>query len=316
MRSLLTRPLTLLLTFLCGLAIVLLWGLFVNKTVQRLARRAEQRVSAPYIAEAERRYMNRRILFDKRNYWEAPGNARPGSNGLDDLEAIGKEGREVKKRILPKLFQGSYGETVADCSRETRERPAQSEADLDRAREQGQYFPWVLAWHEGRFTEPGAFQMLYEINLNECNSRDAPVPPSRMLAVFDRWDRVYATFKPLERESVYEVCDVDGDAVDEVLMARGELRDNAYVVKLRLVSLKDGSFRVIHDFGLSAIFTFDGERVITLPVIYYTPRGQGETPEFHVDYYRAVCRKSEGCNFMPLPTAWQYLKSGTLSELD
>jgi hypothetical protein len=119
---------------------------------------------------------------------------------------------------------------------------------------------------------------------------------------------------------VLEVRDVDGDDVDEVLLGRSEMRGMTYVSRMWLVSLEGGRLRVVHDFGVSGVYSSKDElgndRVIIIPVIYYTPRGDGRTPEFHVDYYRASCWKSEGCGFAPRPSAWQYYKSGSLGEGD
>ncbi len=340
MRRIVTHPLALLLTFSCGLLLTLLWGSLINKSVRHLARRAEQRLIAPHVAEVEKKYRNRRILLDKRDYWEAPSSARPLA--YRELEAIGDATDEVKRRILPKLFPDGTLEHYGECSRESRERRAESEADLAWAREKGQFVGYVPDWHDGSFTYPGTFETLYQIDVGECNAREGPMPPSQLLAVFDRWDGLHASVNALPGDGVYAVHDVDGDDVDEVLLGRGEMRvgDKAwadylkevnealldrgemrgltYVSKLRLVSLKGGSLRVIHDFGVGYIYSFSdpvgNDRVITIPVIYYTPRGDGETPEFHVDFYRASCRKSEGCGFMPRPSAWRYFKSGSLSE--
>ena len=146
------------------------------------------------------------------------------------------------------------------------------------------------------------------------------MPSTRTLAVFDRWDGLYASIELLPGESVYAVRDVDGDALDEALLGRGEMYGLNYASRMRLVSLKGGSLRVLHDFGVGYVHSFMDDmghnRTITIPVIYYTPRGDGETPEFHVDFYRADCAESAGCGFMPKPGAWAYFKSGNLSESD
>ena len=317
MRRTLTHAPALLLTFCCGLLLTLLWWAFIDDSVRRLARRAEQRVAAPHVAGAERRFRERRILYDLRDYWEAPD--RPHPWGLRDFESLGDRTDEVKRRILPKLFPGGHLEHYGQCSRQSRERRAESEVDLAWARENRQFVAYVPGWHDGSFTAPGAWETLYEIDVGECNARYGPLPPSQLFAVFDRWDGLHATVPAPFREGVHEVRDVDGDDVEEVLLGRGERRGTTTFVRMRLVSLKGGGLRVVHDFGIGYMYSFAGnpeDRVITIPVIYYTPRGDGETPEFHVDYYRARCRKSEGCGFMPRPGAWRYFKSGSLNEDD
>ena len=318
MRRTLTHAPALLLTFSCGLVLTLLWWAFINDSVKRLARSAELRVAAPHVAVAEQRFRERRILFDKRDYWEELDAPHPW--GLRDFESLGDRRAEVKRRILPKLFPGGHLEHYGQCSRESRERRAWSEADLAWARENKQFVGYVPAWHDGSFTAPGAWETLYEIDVGECNAREGPLPATRLFAVFDRWDELHASIPALPAGSVLEVRDVDGDDVDEVLLGWSEMRGTTYVSRLRLASLKGGGLRVLHDFGIGYLYSFThplgDDRVITIPVIYYTPRGDGETPEFHVDYYRASCRKSEGCGFMPRPSAWRYFKSGSLNEDD
>lgn len=320
MRRFVTRPAVLLLTFCCGLALVFLYGGLVQRSVRQLALRAGQRVAAPYVAEAERRHMQRRVLLDLREYWEAPSSERPHSFE-GEREAFYKEKDEVGRRLFPKLFPEGYLDHVSRCSRESKERPAASEADLAWARERGQFVPYVYdEWHKGSFTEPGAYETLYHVAVRECNVLKASGPPSsEVLAVFDRWDGLHASLDSPPGDSVYVVRDVDADGVDEVLLSRGGMKGSTGVFSLRLVSLRGGRPRVVQDFGPGYVYSpgsyLGEERVITVPVIYYTPRG-GETPLFEVDFYRAYCSKSEGCEFLPRPGEWRYFKSGRLEEKD
>jgi hypothetical protein len=322
MRHFVTRPALLLTTFALGLALVLLYGGLVGRSVKRLARRAAERVAAPHVADAERRHRDRRILLDLREYWEVPSSERPRSFDGEDA-AFYKEKAEAGRRIFPKLFPKGYLEHVADCSRESRERPAASAADLAWARERGQFDPSVYDnWQRGSFTEPGAHETLYHVSLRECNALSSSGPPStEMFAVFDRWDGLHASFDSPGGESVYVVRDVDADGVDEVLLSRGEMRGTKGVFSLRLVSLRGGRLRVLHDFGVGYVYSYEqsffgDERVITIPVIYYTPRGDRELPSFEVDFYRGFCSRGEGCDSLPRPGRWRYFKSGRLEEGD
>ena len=318
MRRFVTRPAVMLLTFCLGLLLVLLYGGLVRGWVRRQAGRAAERVAAPYVAEAGRRHMNRRILLDLRDTWEADSSERGDSPAYRDLEASNEERGEVERRIFPKLFPEGFLTYYGECDRESRERPAASEDDLAWARGRGQFVPYVPDWHRGSFTVPDAFETLYDVNVNECNARESPAPPSGMLAVFDRWDGLHATAGSLPGELVAAVRDVDGDALDEVLLSRGEMQGAKGVFRMRLVSLRGGVLRELHDFGVCYVYSFaqpfDGDRVVTIPVIYYTPRGDGRTPLFEVDFYRADCPKSAGCGFLPRPSEWLYLKSGRLNE--
>ena len=320
MRPVLVRAAALLITFSFGLSLALLLQGAVGRAARRLALRAEERLKAPYVAEGEENFRKRRILFDLRDYWVAPDDARPSSSEYRDLDASGKELNDKRRRILPKVFPGGYLEHVGLCDYEGMWPRASSEADLARARGRKQFAPHMTQWKDGHFTEPGALQTLYVIDTGECNGNDMVMPSTRTLAVFDRWDGLYASVGAMQGEGVYAARDVDGDALDEVLLGRGEIYGLNYVVRMRLVSLKGGSLRVLHDFGITYIYSFADkmghDRTITVPIIYYTPRGDGETPEFQVDYYRAGCSDSAGCGFMPKPSAWRYFRSGVLSESD
>lgn len=320
MRRILSRAPATLLTFSCGLLLTLLCRGVVQNSVRSLALSAEERLKSLHVAEGDNNFRKRRILFDPRDRWETSGDERAAGGWYDDLEALGKELKDRNRRLLPKLFPGGYLEGVGRCDAESSWPLAETEADLARVRERGQFSPNLPHWEKGSFTEPGAFQMLYEVDLCECNSRDAKVSATHMLAVFDRWDGLYARVELPHDESVLAVRDVDGDDVEEVLLGRGELRETSHVSYMRLVSLKGGRLRVVHDFGVTGIYSFGDEsgprRVVTVPVIYYVPRGDGEAPEFYVDNYGAECAKDDGCGFVPRPGVWQYLGSGPLTEGD
>ena len=321
MRRFLTRPAALVLTFCLGLALVFLFGGLVGRSLKRLAERAGRRVAAPYVAEAGRRYMQRRILYDLRDYYEADSSPERIHLGYEEHDAQYKEKHEVERRVLPKLFPGGYLDQVGKCDRESGERREGSEADLVWARGRGQFVPYLsLEWPSGSFTAPGASEVLYHVRLGECTAREHGAPTHEMLAVFDHWDGLHAAFEVPAGNILQPVRDVDGDGVDEVLLMHGEMEGNKGVFSLRLVSLSGGRLRVVHDFGVGYVYSLGSDsgdgRVITIPVIYYTPRGEGQTPEFEVDFYRAECNKSEGCDGFPRPGAWRYLKSGRLDEAD
>jgi hypothetical protein len=320
MRHIAARALSALLTFSFGLLLALLCGGLLNQSVRRPAPRAEDGLKAPHVAEAENNFRKRRILFDLRDYRETSDSGLYLSSSYSDYEAFLKEAHEARRRIMPKLFPGGYLDDYGQCSDESRGRRAVGDDDLAWARAHGQFVPYTGEWHRGSFTAPGARQVLYEIVMGACGARLGEIPRTRVYAVFDSWDGLYASFEVQPSEYVYAVRDVNGDDVDEVLLGHGEMRGYNYVSRMRLVSLNGGSLRVLHEFGIGYVYSLadsrGDDRIITVPVIYYTPRGDGETPEFQTDFYRAYCFKGGGCGFMPKPSEWAYFKSGGLSESD
>ena len=316
MRRIVGRALALLLAFSCGVSLALMFRGIVADSVRRLALRAEERIKAPYVAEAENDFRQRRILFDMRDFQETPDGARSNASEYDDMRAMAKEEDEAAQRVMPKVFPGGYLEDYGKCMDSLKTRRAETDADLAWARAHGQFVPHAHNWNRGRFTEPHAPQVIYEIGVGECNMRVGEVAYTRVLAIFDRWDKLYASFEVELGDSVLAVRDVDGDGVDEVLAAHAERSRVNYVMTLRLLSFKGGGMRVVHDFGIGFAYSAADEaglgRIITVPVIYYTPRGGGELPEFQTDYYRMDCDETKTCGFMPGPAAWRYLKSGRL----
>jgi hypothetical protein len=312
MRRIFIRTLVALLTFALGLCLALLWRMSKDGSPPSFARTDEAGITPQSIAEAGCFDADRRVLFDKRDYVEPDWS-------YEEFEARGKHQRELTQLLAPHIFPapGLYHKGL--CSPESRRISAKGEADLKWARERGQFVPWVRGWYRGSFTEVRPDEILYELSVGECNANSGPLEGgSSQLAVFAD-GQLRASVNTLNGTGVYGVQDTDGDGVDEFLLASFDpMMGWKMVTKLRLVSLKGGSLRVVHDFGVSCVYEcldeFCGKTVITIPVIYYTPGAAGRATRYQVDFYRARCEHDKGCDGWPRPDAWEYYKSGSLDE--
>lgn len=310
MRPTLARVLASVFAFIVALSAVLLWRGVINLAHVRQSAMRLTGLSQP-APPAPRRI----IIFDKRDYVES-------EMSYEELKAAGEQERRWTERVAPDVF-GSRGLEHWGLCDGTRgwARRAQSEADLAWALAAGQFVPWVRATYAGSFTAPHAQETLYMIDTGECNTRWGPFPASRRFAIYDG-AKLRAVFKASAAESVFQVVpDVDGDGVDELLLAEGlEPIQSSFRVQLRLVSLKGGTRRELQDFGVAYVYGCLNvgcrDVSVTLPVIYYLCTGATCAPECYVDFYRGDCWRDEGCKDFPRPGTWRYLKSGRLTLVD
>jgi hypothetical protein len=225
----------------------------------------------------------------------------------------------VNRRVLPEVFPRGYLEgTHSECADFVVRKMAESPADLEWARAGGYFVPRVYRWQPGSLTEPRADETLYQINVLECNAQSGPLAyGSTQLAVY-RGRALLNSFNTLFGSVVYVVPDVDGDGVDEVLMSRHEHDGpSGDAERFRLLSLKGGVLRVVHDFGaVGGHYRRDEARKvyeIEVGVLSYAPGRGGRPPDFRTELYRGRCRIgpntsgiAEPDNCWPRPDEWEY----------
>jgi hypothetical protein len=320
MRRAFVRVLVSLLTFAAGVCFALLlrvdWGGFVppESVSGRGANPASSRGAGGEFA-------GRYVLYDAR--------LRVRAHGLPE-EEFKKDGEAllaVNERVLPEVFPRGYLEgTHSRCDERSVRKWAEGEAELEWARAEGYFVPQVARWQPGSLTEARADEILYQVNVRECNAQSGPLYyGSTQLAVY-RAGALHASVNTLFGEVVYVVPDLDGDGVDEVLMSRHEYYGpSGDARRLRLVSLKGGAVRMVHDFGaVGGHHRWDEARRafrIEAAVLSYAPGREGRPPEFRTELYRGYCRVEPGStvgpepdNCWPRPEEWEYVGGGGANE--
>ena len=299
MRRVFVRVLVLLLTFASGVGVALLLRSSLSGPVGRPD-------------SAGGRY----VLMDMR--------VRVRGHDLPD-EVFKKDGEAlvaVNQRVLPEVFPGGYLKgTHSECDARSVRTMAESAAELEWARAEGYFVPRVSRWRPGSLTEADADETLYQINVLECNAQSGPLTyGSTQLAVY-RGRALHASVNTLLGEVVFVVPDIDGDGVDEVLMSRHEHDGPSGDASIyRLVSLKGGELRVVHDFGAVGGHHRWNEAArafsIEVAVLSYAPGREGRPPDFRTELYRGRCRVEEGSttgpepdNCWPRPEEWEYVGS-------
>jgi hypothetical protein len=309
MRRVFTHILVSILTFAVGIGLVLLWRGILDSHISRLA---SEGINSKSTISDNKVNNGRRVLYDARNYVE--------SEWSDErLRAAGEAEAAASRRVLPEVFRGGYLRNYGECSAFSTARMAQSPSELERVRARAQFNPDLAGWHTGNFTGADADEILYEVHVGECNAQSGPLAGGSDQLVIYGGGVLRASINTLLGDLKDDrMHDTDGDGVHEVLLGRTEIKGLSFVTTMRLVSLKGGEPRVIHDFGpayiISCVDQFCRDPVIITPVITYTPGVGGNSPEFQVSFYRATCRKSEGCKFWPPADAWEYFSSGSLNK--
>ncbi len=221
-----------------------------------------------------------RTLFDFR--------AAPQSNSSPPLSS------EMRHRVLSAVFP-RYLQSEAGC----RANATARDADLRASRDTGQIVPQIEAETTGSFTRAGARQQFYLIKVGECGATGRNYFGTYRAAVFEAGRLAASAAAPGDRIPV--VRDMDGDGIDELLIAgcgsgTGEVRCAA-----ALVSMAGGSLRTVRKFEgvYSDPCAYSHDLPITAVAIRYS---SGRPPRFFEDRYEAACPASgQPPQFRPAP---------------
>ena len=227
----------------------------------------------------------------------------------EELRADGIELVAVNKRVLPEVFPNGYLErSHSECDAVSTKKMADDQRELEWARKHGYFRPVDYKWRGGSFTEPYVGEALYQINAGECNAQSGPLAHGSTQLVVYRGPTLKASFNTLLGEDFIPVGDLNGDGVDELLLARDNYDEAGGVMRLTLVSLKGGELQLLHDFG-----TFRPHYVwndltkrydIEVGVLSYSPNGTGRQPDFHCNVYLGNCEITEGKTFPNHENCW------------
>jgi hypothetical protein len=139
-------------------------------------------------------------------------------------------------------------------------RSCDKSSTMAEARDLGEFAPEITGRAEGSFTAKNAREVLYLINLNECNAVHADDFGSSLFVVLNNAGEIALRVRDDGRRDVSEIVDLDGDGREELLLDASYFGMGISTSSLRLVELRPGSpsqktgkgsLRVIADFGVT-----------------------------------------------------------------
>lgn len=166
---------------------------------------------------------------------------------------------------------------------------------LAAARKAGQIVPSISDVATGSFTAPGQSQMLYVIDVGECNASHADNFGTKRVAIFSGQQLVADLDADFAR-NVIKKTDLNSDGVDELLMTSGDMAQGTLIEMATLVSFQNGRRHVIQDFGAvvedSCASGFPGSSS-DASVIYIADAAPGSMPKITQENYTSKCTKTK-----------------------
>jgi hypothetical protein len=187
--------------------------------------------------------------------------------------------RAASDRILDRLFgRGKYLIDATRCK--------DSSETLEQSRRVGNFAPQVFQAATGSFTIPGSSQTLYLVTTGECGAPHADNFGSVTLAVMEG-DNVVIKAMTSGGSSIRDVVDLDGDGVEEIVLASGTTNMGSVIELVSLVRFERGKLVTAKDFG--KVYEDNCE----------DPTSAKRTREYHV--IRALVRSGPSIEFVSEP---------------
>src|SRR5215813_4033174 len=164
---------------------------------------------------------------------------------------------------------------------------------LAQARKSGQIVPQIAEMATGSFTAAGQTETAYVIFVNECTASHADNFGTKRVAIF-QGPKLVADVDVDFRGSILLKTDLDGDGINELLMATGDMAQGTLVEMASILSIQNGRVRVIQDFGTvvedSCASAMPGStsKAVVLSLPNAAPF---QMPKIKVDYYATGCGK-------------------------
>jgi len=214
-----------------------------------------------------------------------------------------KVGPGLQRTVLTKVFR----RYLTDDTRCKSNFEASGNDYLAAARKAGQFVPSILDSTSGSFTAAGKTEVAYLISVGECNASHADNYGSKRVAIFSG-DELVANFDINFNSSILKKTDLNGDGINELLLATGDMAQGTLVETAALYSFENGKPNVIEDFGqvtedscASGMPGSDAKAVV-LEIGVAT---QGKMPKFKIDNYVSPCRNVK---------RWRFVSTGKLDQ--
>ncbi|HJP94170.1 MAG TPA: hypothetical protein VJ875_19585 [Pyrinomonadaceae bacterium] len=198
----------------------------------------------------------------------------------------------TQRSVLSKMFR----RYLTDQNRCNAQFDTSNGADpLAAARKAGQIVPSILDVSNGSFTASGQSQTAYLISVSECNASHADNFGTKRMAIFSG-QQLVADVDVDFKNSIVRKTDLNSDGIDELLMTVGDMHQGELVELAALVSLQNGRYRVIHDFGT----VVEDDCAAAMPgssakasVLYISDIVPGSMPKLSQENYSSACRATK-----------------------
>lgn len=198
----------------------------------------------------------------------------------------------IQKAVLPKVFR----KYLTNANRCNPKFDAGGTSDyLAAARNAGQIVPSIIAAETGSFTAPGKTEIIFLIDVSECNASHADNFGTKRAAIFTG-QKLIADVDAEFAKSIVRKTDLNGDGVDELLMTTGDVAQGTLIQMATLVSFQNGKRNLIQDFGTvvedSCASGFPGSES-SASVIYISDGVPGAMPKLAQENYSSSCGKTK-----------------------
>ena len=208
----------------------------------------------------------------------------------------------TQRSVLSKVFR-KYLTDESKCN--PKFDPSSSTDPLKAARNAGQIVPSILDTATGSFTAPGRPETLYVISVSECNASHADNFGTKRVAIF-AGQQLMADVDVDFKSSIVRKTDLNGDGLDELLMASGDMHQGIITETAALLDFQNGRVRIIEDFGTvteDSCGSGAPGSSSKVSVVSMSDRVPGKMPRLRIDNYEAGCRKVR---------RWRFVSSGKM----
>ena len=208
----------------------------------------------------------------------------------------------TQRAVLSKVFR----RYLTDESKCDQQFDASGSADrLKAARSAGQIVPSISDSATGSFTAAGQTQTAYVIFVSECNASHAENYGTKRIAVF-AGQQLVADVDADFLNNIRVKTDLNSDGINELLMTTGDMNQGTVIEMASLVSLQNGRFKVIQEFGTvveDSCASGSAGSSTRASVISISDVVPGEMPKLKQDNYVSNCRNVK---------RWRFVSSGKM----
>lgn len=209
----------------------------------------------------------------------------------------------TQRNVLAKVFR-KYLTDESKCNPQFD--ASGSNDPLKAARNAGQIVPSILDMATGSFTGPLLAQTAYVISVGECGASHADNFGTKRIAIFSG-AQLIADLDVDFKSSIVRKTDLNGDGIDELLMATGDMNQGVLIEIAALLGFQNGRLRVIEDLGTvteDACASLSPGSSARASVVSFTDVAAGKMPRFRIENYESGCGRRK---------RWRFISTGKMT---